>query len=132
VARENVEAVRLLTAAMNRGDAECVIRHTTTDVVMILARSAVEGPFVGHEGVRRVFADSRESFEVFELHEQEVRDLGDDRVFSCGVVHVRGRGGGVEVDIPYAGITTFRDGMVSRWEDFRERSLALKSVGLRD
>ena len=132
MSQENVEIVRGITRAINHGDVDYVIRHTTADAVIIVARSAVEGAFVGSEGVRTFFADNRQNFEVFELREEEVRAIGDDRVLSAGTVHVRGRGGGVETEVPFAGITTFRDGKVSRWEDFRERHTALKAVGLEE
>jgi ketosteroid isomerase-like protein len=132
MSQENVEIVRGVAHAVNDGDLDYVIRHTTEDVVLNMARSAVEGPFVGHDGVRKWFADNRESFETYEIHEAEVREIGDDRILSVGTVHVRGRGGGVETDIPFAGITTFRDGRASRWEDFRERPLALKALGLEE
>jgi ketosteroid isomerase-like protein len=132
VSRANVEIVRGIAHAVSHGDVEYVIRHTTEDAVLMVARSAVEGPFLGHDGVREFFADNRQNFEVFEIREDEVREIGDDRVLSHGTVHVRGRGGGVEMDIPFAGITTFRDGRVSGWEDFRERHLALQAVGLEE
>jgi ketosteroid isomerase-like protein len=130
VSEDNVEIVRGIARAIGRGDVDYVIRHTTEDCVLLVARSAVDGPFLGHEGVRRFFASNEESFEVFEIHEHEVRALGADRVLSLGSVHVRGRGGGVETDIPYAGVTTFQDGRATRWEDFRERRLALEAAGL--
>ena len=66
MSQENVEVVRGITSAINHGDVDDVIRHTTADVVIIVARSAVEGAFVGHEGVRKFFADYRQNFEVFE------------------------------------------------------------------
>ena len=131
MSQENVELVRGITRAVNHGDADYIIRHTTEDVVIVPARSAVEGPFVGHEGVRRFFADNRQNFEVFQLRADDARVVGDGRVLVTGTVHVRGRGG-VEMNIPYAGVTTFRDGKVSRWEDFRDRRLALEAVGLKE
>src|ERR1700686_3802423 len=97
------------------GDVEYAMRHSTEDVVLIAARSAVEGPFVGHEGVRKFFADNAENFELFQVRIDDVRDLGDDRVLGIGIIHIRGRGGGVETDIPMAGIATYRDGKLSRW-----------------
>lgn len=53
------------TAALNRGDVEYAVRRSTEDVVFIAARSAIEG-FVGHEGVRKFFADNATNFEVFQ------------------------------------------------------------------
>jgi ketosteroid isomerase-like protein len=119
-----------MAEAVNRRDIAYLIHHTTEDFVMIPGRSAVEGSFVGQEGIRAFFADNAENFELFELRADEVRAVADDRVLVTGNVHVRSRGGGVELDIPYAAVTTFRDGKASRWEDFRERRLALKAVGL--
>jgi ketosteroid isomerase-like protein len=130
MSQENVEIVRGIARALNDGDVDYVIAHTTEDVVIVAARSAVVGPFVGHDGVRKFFADNQQNFEVFQIHSDDVRGIGSDQILSIGSVHVRGRGGGVETEIPFAGVTTFRDGRASRWEDFRERSLALKAVGL--
>jgi ketosteroid isomerase-like protein len=60
VSQENVETSRRLTRAINRGDIDYVIRHTTEDVVMIAARSAVDGSFVGHvEGDQLAFRGIR-------------------------------------------------------------------------
>ncbi|HMD57854.1 MAG TPA: nuclear transport factor 2 family protein [Solirubrobacteraceae bacterium] len=129
MSQENVELFRRATA-INRCDVEYAVRHSTEDVVIIAARSAVEGPFVGHEGVRKFFADNATNFDVFQVRYDDVRDLGEDRVLAMGTIHIRGRGGGVETDIPVAGIATYRDRKLSRWDDFRERRLALKAVGL--
>jgi ketosteroid isomerase-like protein len=132
MSHENVEISLSMAGAVNRRDIAHLIDHTTEDFVLTPGRSAVEGSFVGHEGIRRFFADNAESFELFELHADDVRAVGDDRVLVIGNVHARSRGGGVELDIPYAVVATFRDGKASRWEDFRERHLALKAVGLEE
>jgi ketosteroid isomerase-like protein len=132
VSEKNVETVRRIASAVNAGDVDYIIQHTSEDIVLLMARSAVEGPYLGHDGMRKWLADNRQSFEIYEVHEDEVRAIGDDRVLSVGTIHVRGRGGGVETDLPFAGVTTFREGRVSRWEDFRERALALKAVGLEE
>jgi len=132
VSQENVEIVRGIARAVSDGDVDYVIRHTTEDIVMFVARSSVEGPFVGHDGVRGWFADNRQNFDVYRLHLDDVREVGEDQLLGVGTVHVRGRGGGVETDVPFAGVTTFRDGRASRFEDFRERRLALKAVGLEE
>ncbi len=116
--------------AVNDGNVEYLIQHSTDDVVVLAARSAVEGPLAGHAGVRRFFADNAESFDIFRIDIEELRDLGGGQVLAVGTIHIRGNGGGVETDIPTAGITTFRDGKLSRWEDLRERSLALEAAGL--
>jgi ketosteroid isomerase-like protein len=130
MSQENVEIVRELVAAMNIGDVDEAVRLSTEDAVLIAARSAVEGPFLGHEGLRKFYADNAENFELFQVRLNEVRAVDDDRLLAFGTLHIRGRAGEVETDIPVAGVFTFRGGKVSRWEDFRERALALKAVGL--
>ena len=67
----------------------------------------------------------------FEPHFEEVRALGD-RVLGIGRFRIRARGSGVETDFPVAGIATYREGKLVRWEDFRERHLALEAAGLRE
>jgi len=117
--------------ALDRGDMEAFLRHVDEDVVWIAARSAVEGAYIGHDGMRKFFADNDENFEVFEPDFREVRDLGD-RILVVGTIHIRGRGSTVETDIPVAGVFTFKHGKLVRWEDFRDRELALEAAGLRE
>jgi ketosteroid isomerase-like protein len=95
--QENVEATRRMTEAVSHRDVAWLIDHTTEDFVLLPARSAVEGSFVGHAGVRRFFVDNAENFELFELRADDVRAVPGDRVLVSGTVHVRSRGG-VEIE----------------------------------
>ncbi|MDQ3759398.1 MAG: nuclear transport factor 2 family protein [Actinomycetota bacterium] len=125
----NVERFRQLIEAANRGDLEAALALIATDVVWIAARSAVQGPYHGHDGIRTFFADNQESFERFEPVIDEARDLGGN-VLVIGSIHVRGRGSGVDTVVPMAGIATYRYGKLTRWEDFRERERALEAAAL--
>ena len=129
MSQENVERFREGIDAMRRGDVEWILDGVSEDVVWIAARSAVEGSYHGHEGLRRFLADNAENFEMFEPRFDEMRDLGE-RVLAFGRFRIRARGSGVETDFPVAGIATYRDGKLVRWEDFRERRLALEAAGL--
>ncbi len=129
MSQENMRVFEKAMLAASRGDIEAFLRHVDEDIVWIAARSAVEGAYHGHDGLRKFFADNDESFDVFEPDFREVRDLGD-RILAVGSIHIRARGSTVETDIPVAGIFTFRRGKLLRWEDFRERRLALEAVGL--
>jgi ketosteroid isomerase-like protein len=128
---ENVRAFERAVEAVNRGDAEAALSIVSDDGVMLAARSPVEGAYRGHDGFRAWFADNAENFEVFQVTMAELRDLGD-RVLAIGSIRIRGRGSGVETDIPTAGIASFDDGKLTRWEDFRERSRAIEAAGLAD
>jgi ketosteroid isomerase-like protein len=131
MSQENMRVFEEARDALDRGDIEAFLRHVDEEVVWIAARSAVEGAYVGHNGMRTFFADNDENFEVFEPDFREVRDLGD-RILVVGTIHIRGRGSTVETDIPVAGVFTFKQGKLVRWEDFRDRELALEAVGLRE
>jgi ketosteroid isomerase-like protein len=129
MSQENVERLRRGAEAIKSGNLDAVFDEVAEDVEWIAARSAVEGTYRGHAGLRRFMADTAESFEVFEPEWHEVRDLGD-QVLAIGAIHIRARGSGVDTEIPAAGIATYRDGKLTRWEDFRERRLALEAAGL--
>jgi ketosteroid isomerase-like protein len=129
VATRDVEAFRRLIDAANREDIDGALALIAEDVVWIAARSAVQGPYRGHDGIRAFFADNRENFERFEPAVDEIRDLGG-RLLVIGAIRVQGKGSGVVAEVPMAGIATYRDGKLVRWEDFRERDRALEAAGL--
>ena len=126
---ENVEVFRQAAEAINQGDVEAALALVADDAIVKAARSAVQGDYLGHDGVRQFLADTAESFELFQLNPVEVRDLGD-QVLAIGTIRLRGRGGGVEMEVPMAGVAVIRSGKLNRWEDFRDRRLALEAVGL--
>src|SRR6476620_2738198 len=120
MSQENVEAFLEINEALGRGDVEAVLRRVNEEGAFLAARSAVEGAYRGLDGVRRFMADNSENFEKFVPDYPDVRDLGD-RVLAIGTIRVRGRGSGVETDIPAAGVATFNEeGMLVRSEGFRE------------
>jgi ketosteroid isomerase-like protein len=131
MSQENLETFRRGAEAIQRGDVEAVLRLTHPDVVFEPLRAATEGAFVGRAGVRRFLADTAETFELFRPAYADIRDLGD-RVLAVGSIRVRGRGSGVETDIPTAGIAEYRDGLLWRWKDYGEARLALEAAGLRE
>lgn len=129
MSQENVEAFRRTAEAIKRGDAEAVVALSHPEMVFEPRRTATEGAFVGHDGAREFMADTAETFEVFVPDYTDVRDLGD-RVLAIGSIRVRGRGSGVETDIPSAAIVEFRDGLAWRFKDYGEARLALEAAGL--
>ena len=131
MSQENVNAWRELVRAGNERDLDRLLSYMDEDVEWIAARSAMEGAYRGHAGIRAFFADTDESFEVFRLELEETRDLGE-QVLAIGMIRVRGTGSGVETEIPMAGIATYRAGKLVRWEDFRDRERALEAAGLQE
>jgi ketosteroid isomerase-like protein len=126
---ENVEAFRRLVEAVSRGDLEAARRHVAEDALLIPRRAGIEGAYRGHDGLRTFFENNAQLFEIWRADYPEMRDLGD-RVLAIGTIHIRGRGSGVETDLPSAGLASFAGGKATKWEDFGERKLALEAAGL--
>ena len=126
---ERVEAVNRIIAAFARGDVDAALRDIDPAAVFEPQRTATEGAFIGHEGMRRFWKDTDEMFDYFHPEYTEVRDLGDS-VLAIGTLTVRGRGSGAEVQIPMAFLAEFRDDRVVRLKDFGEVAAALEAAGL--
>jgi ketosteroid isomerase-like protein len=131
MSQENVEIVEKLSRCVNRRDVEGVVTLCSEDVVFLAARSAIEGAYLGHDGMRRFFADTAGNFRTFQLNNSELRDL-DDCVLAIGTVHVQGRASGVATEMPSCGIVTIEYGKIVRWQNYGDRASALKAVGLEE
>jgi ketosteroid isomerase-like protein len=130
MAAEHVEAFLRGVDAINRVDAAAVLEVVHEETVFEPLRSATEGAFVGPEGMRRFLADTAETFDLFKATYTDVRDLGGGRLLAIGTIRMRGRGSGVESDVPSAAIVEFRDGLLSRYKDYGAARLALQMAGL--
>jgi len=128
VSAERVETVQRVIAAFARGDVDAGLRDIDPAVVFEPQRTATEGVFAGHEGIRRFWRDTEEMFDLFEPEYTDFRDLGDN-VLAIGTLTVRGRGSGAEVQIPMAFLTEFRDERIVRMKDFGDAAAALEAAG---
>ncbi len=131
MSQENVDRFLETTAAFNRGDVERWLGYFHPDAVLELRDAELEGERSGHDGLRQFFADFEESFEKFEVHCPDVRDLGD-RVLGLGTLRTIGRGSRMEQEGPVAFVSTFRDGLCTHVKDYGEWRQALEDVGLSD
>jgi ketosteroid isomerase-like protein len=116
--------------AINRLDATAVLEVVNEETVFEPLRAATEGAFVGPEGMRRFLGDTAETFDLFKASYTDVRDLGDGRLLAIGTIRMRGRGSGVESDVPSAAVVEFRDGVLARYKDYGDATLALQMAGL--
>jgi uncharacterized protein len=133
MSEENVKNFRRGSDALERGglDAALIEELIDPDVIFEPLRAPVSGAYRGHEGIRQFIADTAESFEVFRFDRPDIRDLGD-RVLAIGTLHIRAREGGIETDVPTAGIATYRDGRLIHWKDFGDKKKALEAAGLEE
>jgi ketosteroid isomerase-like protein len=130
MSQENVELVRRCVEAFQRG-VEDMLPYIDSEGEL---RSAIVGGaegnvYRGHEGFRKWYADSFESFEELTIELNEFRDL-DDRVVAFGHAKARGRGSGMELDSPMGWVFTVRRGKIVKSEGFLSRSKALEAAGL--
>jgi ketosteroid isomerase-like protein len=132
MAPEHVEVFLRGVDAINRLDATAVLEVVHEDSVFEPLRSATEGAFVGPEGMRRFLADTAETFELFKATYTDIRDLGGGRLVAIGTIRMRGRGSGVESDVPSAALVEFRDGLLLRYKDYSDARVALQVAGQPD
>jgi ketosteroid isomerase-like protein len=130
MSQERVEIAREGIEAWNRHDFEMGMRHLAPDVEWVPASpAAVErSVYRGHDEVRRGFDAIWDTWDVFELEEREIRDLGDS-VLWLGIVHMRGSTSGVELDQEFANHLVFAGEQVVRVQGFRSWQDALDATG---
>lgn len=129
MSQQNVEAFLRGADAISRGDLVDIPQLIHPEAVFEPLRSGTEGPFVGHDGMRRFIADTEEMFEIFRISWTDVRDLGD-RVLAIGSIRMRARESGVETDVPSAAIAEYRDGLLWRYKDYGQARVALEAARL--
>ena len=128
MSRENVEVVRRVNAAIEARDMEALVAEHHPDVEIVVLRSEIEGPYLGHEGLRRMAADMFEA--DFQMRVDEMRDLGDNRVLVLGHQHATVRGARWEHLL--AEVVEIDAGKVARTRAFATVEQALESLGLRE
>jgi ketosteroid isomerase-like protein len=127
---DHIEAFLRGVDAINRGDVNAVLETVDEDTVFEPLRAQTEGAFVGPEGMRRFLADTAETFDLFKALYTDVRDLGDGRLVAIGTIRMRGRGSGLEDDVPSAAIVEFRNGLLAHYKDYGDARVALQVAGL--
>src|SRR6188472_1719702 len=116
----------------NRGDYSVRPGTLDPDVEIISAAGMLSGgPYRGYDGYQRWIADISESFDEWGLRLDEFEPLAPDRVFVVGAVHFRGRGSGVDVDLPCAWIMDHTEGMLTRLEAFPNRVDEAREIAAR-
>jgi limonene-1,2-epoxide hydrolase len=130
--RDKVEVARRVTDAFNRRDVHGGFAELVTpdfEWYPAVVRALDGGGYRGREGVERFAADICENWEELQAHPEEFRDLGD-RVLVLGRMKGRGKGSGVPVDAPYAGILDFRGDRIWRHRVYFDRAEGLRAAGL--
>ena len=134
MSEENVEVVRQLVRAFNQRDLAAMTQWFAPDVEWEPGGpAAVERAlYRGRDEVSSGFASTWETWEVFQVEESEVRDLGGSVVW-LGSAHMRGGDAShLEFDQPFAIHFLVRGGKVARFRGFRSWQEALEAAGLEE
>jgi uncharacterized protein len=133
VSQENVEIVRELYEAFNRGELDAYLWMLDPDFVWQGPQEIPDlaGTYRGAEGVRRYLSELMEVFNDYRMVPEEFIDPGGEQVLVLAREGGRGKGSGIAVQTnPTGHLWTIRDGRPARLESYWERTNALRAVGL--
>jgi ketosteroid isomerase-like protein len=130
MSQENVEIVRLMYEAWQRGDFEGSLSYFHPEVRWVEPPDNPGGRTrQGHEGVAGAVSTWTGVFEDYRYEVRELIDLGD-KVLLTAWQSGRGKASGAPVSEENFCVFTLRDGKIIRQEMFRQRSQALEAAGL--
>jgi ketosteroid isomerase-like protein len=126
----NVELMQTAMEAFNRRDGEAFDALLAEDAEIIPVRAALEGTvFRGPDAATQYCTAVDESWENLRWEVEELRG-SDDWVLALGQIRGRGRGSGAALDVRAGWVARFRDGAITNFHTYAERSETLTAVGL--
>ena len=132
MSRENVEIVRSIFAAWERGDYSSA-EWAQRDIEFVYADGPDPGSWKGLEAMAKANRNWLQAWEEVWQVAEEFRDIGDGRVLVFH--HFRARGKKSGLDLGHlrgegAAIFQLRGGKVTRLVHYYDRTRALEAVGL--
>jgi ketosteroid isomerase-like protein len=113
MSQENVEIVRSMFEAVNRGDLDAWLEYWTDDIDYRAAEGAPDdhGPIKGKDALRAFVQDWLDTFDDFKVEPVELIDAGENNVIAIMRISGRAKLSGVVTDLTYAELSTLRDGI---------------------
>jgi ketosteroid isomerase-like protein len=129
MSQENVEVVRQVYEAFDRGDAATALSFIDPEVVMD-ATHRVDGRIGhGHQEMAAILAEWLGTWDEWRQEVEETRDLGD-RVLVISTQYGVGKGSGIEWENRFAMLYEVEGGKITRWTIYDDLRKALEAVGL--
>jgi len=128
---ENVETLRRYHDVLNEtGEPPLELFDSAVEIHMFRG-SPISGPYVGHDGLRQWRRDTFDVIDAWRLELDEVI-TGDDPDVMVALQRFVGRMKHTDLaaNFPLAVIVRFHDGLIVRFEGYRDRSEALEAAGL--
>jgi ketosteroid isomerase-like protein len=129
MSEENVEIVRSIYEALNRGDLEAATRPTDADFEVTFQRGPNAGTHRGRNSIRAIIEDQREAFEAWIIEVEQVFDSGD-QVVALIRSRLRPKGTDAEFETRNGHIWTIRNGVALSPRGFPNPEEALEAAGL--
>lgn len=123
------KTAREFAEAFNERNVEALLERSAEDCVIIAQRSETEGPYAGHDGVRRWAEGYYELVPDVRIALDRVTELEDGRVLVLG----RQSGTtarGAKFDAPLALVVEFEGGLMRAMTAYATRAKALEAVGV--
>jgi ketosteroid isomerase-like protein len=122
VSTENVELVRTALTALNRRDVEAYLSVVSPQIELINPASELEGPSIGHDGIRRFFSEL-DTWADISFQVEDIAAVGE-RVLALFTLSGQGPMSGVAMSTKLAGVYEFADGRIRRVQIFTDRTHA--------
>jgi ketosteroid isomerase-like protein len=129
---ENVEVVKALVRATQRGDWTAALEAYDPAVELDATRLPGGGIESGRDGVERFFRQWFGTWENLEVTPERFIDAGGHRVVVLLRIAGVGKGSGIETFMRTADVMTVRAGKVIRHVGYLDVSEALQAAGLQD
>jgi ketosteroid isomerase-like protein len=128
----NIKVLADLAAALDAGDLDAALEYWADDVDYRAVEGALDdhGPIQGKAALRAYVQDWLDTFDQLTWEPLELIDSGDDTVVVVFRFSGRAKMSGVETDLTFASLYTFRDGKIVRGREYWTREEALEAARL--
>ena len=132
MSQQNVEMMRGVVEAFNRGDGKAFDRCLASDAEVVPVRAALEGTiYRGPDAGTQYCTAVDQSWENLRWEVEEIRDGGEE-ILATGHIRGEGRDSGVAIDARAGWLAHFSEGRITRFQTFANRDEALEAAGLRE
>ncbi|HTQ67475.1 MAG TPA: nuclear transport factor 2 family protein [Solirubrobacteraceae bacterium] len=115
-----VELVRGVFDAAQRGDFDATLRYYAPDAVWDNNPLSGLGAFEGHVAIRGFWEDWYASYEELEIEPEEILALGNEVTFSPVIQRARPIGSAGYVQLRYATVVTWVEGLIVRVTNYSD------------
>lgn len=133
MSQDKVAVFRRAVERFNLRDTDAVAALVTEDFEFVpyLAAILETSTYRGAEGLRQYRRDADAAWDEILVLLDSVRSLGD-RLLATGELRGRGRGSGLEVELPLTWLAEFRGDRLSSVRSYASESEAVEAAGVRE